>query len=1164
MRNIYFYCLIFLFANLSINQSFAYDCYIGGVYYELSGEEAYVVSHTNNSIKYAGNINIPNTIDYSGKKYLVTKIKDFAFSGCPNLNSVIIPNSVTSIGDYAFFNSGLKSITMPNSVYDVGKRILNSTPWLTGQPDGLVYVGQVALTYKGDIIANPVLKEGTIGIASEAFLNKRSMGRITIPKTLKHIGESAFQGCADLTGIQISDLSAWCQISYSGNPIIKDHDIYVDGRAITNLAIPENCFKVGDYAFYNCNNIKSVQFHNNIKSIGDYTFFGCISLTTLDIPIGVSSIGNSAFSHCKKLTNLNIPNGLTILGERAFENCESLKEIILSDLIETIGFRTFYGCASLRNIKLGSNIKSIGQASFTDCRSLTSIKIPKSVNTIRTSCFNGCWGLKAVYIEDLTTWCKTQVDSNPLDYAHHLFLNKTEITHLVIPTEVDSIKNNVFSGCDALVSVELHDRLKYIGYNSFQNCTGITHIRIPNSVVDCGKAFNGCTNLRLVELSMQNIGQSFSELKSIEELILTDEVRTIEDNAFQYCLSLKSICIPNHILSIGRNAFPANTSVFVEEGSVSLLSLWNSNYTPYSIESKEKLIAPSPVLIKVSQTAFILKLDIPYKNYQYSLNSQQWYNEKDSISITKLYPDETYRYLFIVKKDSTNYSKYVQFKTNSLELKINLLKKSASSIEIEGTYLKEDAIIDTQYFVCGNKTIEGDRIKVVGLDPNSTTNVFFYVDVKSDYSGGYARSYNCDERIQTLPLTLTTLSPKVTNKGEAVVCATTNMDDAETNAGFEWRKTDAPDVVESRQGEAVIYNGKMEGKIKNLDASSYWKVRAYYKSNSGNMYYGDWIGFDPSDFSYFEPTVHTYGSPVVSGTSVTLAGAAVEGSDEILEQGFEYWKGSASTRGMNRVPSNVQRVTATGQRMIATLTGLAAGTQYGYRAFVKTAKGTFYGEEQTFTTEGSSSGEEGNPEEGTTGTPYTITTAAAGYATFYDSKSAYALPSELTAQVVTGFANNKLVFETIGSTVPKGVAVMLTSTNKRAASYTLNPTASSATYAGTNLLHGNDAATTTAGNGYHYKLSYGKSGSLQSNVFGWYWGAQNGGSFQIDGHKAWLVLPTSANTRSFTIDGESTGITLVENGGGDEAAYYDLQGRRISRPTTKGVYIVNGKKVTIK
>lgn len=201
----------------------------------------------------------------------------------------------------------------------------------------------------------------------------------------------------------------------------------------------------------------------------------------------------------------------------------------------------------------------------------------------------------------------------------------------------------------------------------------------------------------------------------------------------------------------------------------------------------------------------------------------------------------------------------------------------------------------------------------------------------------------------------------------------------------------------------------------------------------------------------------------------------------------------------------------------------------------------------------------------------------AKYATFYDSQSAYTLPSGLTASVVTGMSNGKLTYKVIAeggksnNVIPKGVAVMLTSKNEGTSSYTLKPTDNDATYGNTNWLKGSDEATTTTsdgGNSWFYKLSYGPSGSAQSNVFGWYWGAANGGAFNIEGHKAWLAVPTSAGakTRSYIMEDEATSIAdvEVENPARTNDNYYDLQGRHIPKPTSKGIYIHHGKKYIVK
>ena len=195
--------------------------------------------------------------------------------------------------------------------------------------------------------------------------------------------------------------------------------------------------------------------------------------------------------------------------------------------------------------------------------------------------------------------------------------------------------------------------------------------------------------------------------------------------------------------------------------------------------------------------------------------------------------------------------------------------------------------------------------------------------------------------------------------------------------------------------------------------------------------------------------------------------------------------------------------------------------------------------------------------------------ASFGYATFYSSKSAYTLPNGLSAQVVTGATNGKLTYKTIADgsvsgVVPKETAVMLVSDTEQAGTFTLTSSESTASYTGTNLLRGSEEATTTTGDGLHYKLSYGPSDTKWDDVFGWYWGTQNGAPFQIEGHKAWLVVPKGNGTRAagFSVEGEVLGIESLDSGTGspiDEC--YDLQGRRVSQPARKGIYIRNGKKV---
>ena len=211
----------------------------------------------------------------------------------------------------------------------------------------------------------------------------------------------------------------------------------------------------------------------------------------------------------------------------------------------------------------------------------------------------------------------------------------------------------------------------------------------------------------------------------------------------------------------------------------------------------------------------------------------------------------------------------------------------------------------------------------------------------------------------TPALELTTLQPKCVSSSCAIVAAITNIAEEEVNVGFQWKKYDAPESLKPNEAYAAIYNGQLEGYLKNLQSTSYYNVRAFYKTNDGTYYYGDWVTFDPSDFSYFEPTVHTYPATQTTDCTVSVRGYVLAGTDNITEQGFEYWETNGASfaqklvKNALLVPSaeDINVVLSTGQVMQVVLDGLKPQTTYTYRAFVRTTGGTTYGEEQTFTTE---------------------------------------------------------------------------------------------------------------------------------------------------------------------------------------------------------------------
>ena len=354
--------ILSMLALLASINAFAYDAQIDGIYYNFTSDaEASVTCRSSvgsgSYNSYSGRIIIPESIIYRGITYSVTSIGREAFKNCSNLTYVTIPESVTSIGNYAFYsctglksvtisgNSELRAVTIPNSVTRIGQAAFygctgltsvtipesvtsisatafSKTAWWDNQPDGMVYLDKVALSYKGTMPENTeiIIKDGTSVIADCAFAGFTGLTAVTIPSSVTHIGEEVLVRCSSLTSIEVDSENTIYDSRDNCNAIIETAtNTLIQG--CQNTIIPNGVTSIGDYAFSGCKNLTSITIPNSVTSIGDYAFYLCSSLTSVTIPDGVTSIGSSAFSGCSSLTSVNIPEGVTSIGESAFYFC---------------------------------------------------------------------------------------------------------------------------------------------------------------------------------------------------------------------------------------------------------------------------------------------------------------------------------------------------------------------------------------------------------------------------------------------------------------------------------------------------------------------------------------------------------------------------------------------------------------------------------------------------------------------------------------------------------------------------------------------------------------------------------------------------------------------------------------------------------------------------
>lgn len=532
------------------------------------------------------------------------EIPAYFFKECPNLTTLVIPNSVTKIGREAFSGSGISQITLSENLTTIEAMAFKESG-LTQitLPESLTTI-EASAFYKTKLETITIPKNVT-KIPTDCFYQCENLTRAMFPNTLTTIDARAFRGCSNLANIDIPTSLETIGVGAFGdckNLKLTNQFRFPDSMKEIGEAAFENCTQLGINqlifpgnmenanigAFKNCDvthviveeGAKTVTLTTNkyIKSItlpktvsklagfldavelesfvidedaplteiGVLTFFRSTKLKSFICPKSVTKIGGMAFSECTALETVKLPEGITSIGDRAFEYCSSMVNLNIPKGVKTIGTKAFLRCSSWRGEVDLPQITVLPQQVFYDCRNLKRLTFATGITSIGEEALAQCGGLGALTFDEGLT----SIGQKAFDWS--------SITELHLPESLKSLSDWMCHDCENLQKVTLPNSLTEIAKGAFKSCKQLTEINIPTALTTIREtAFDECAMLK--ELNLSNVTTleecAFRNCTQLTKVILAKNLESIPVEAFSSCTSLADVTWPQNLKAISYYAF---------------------------------------------------------------------------------------------------------------------------------------------------------------------------------------------------------------------------------------------------------------------------------------------------------------------------------------------------------------------------------------------------------------------------------------------------------------------------------------------------------------------------------------------------------------------------------------------------------------------------------